>query len=530
MKMHHICNDDIYCANSIYKNENSISIEKLNDALLSFYHNDSKHIYIIYLLYDAMHNGNSGEFQLIDKLLFKTAKTTKTELFNVITTSEENKEKKPEDIKPFVSIKSRAEAFLVENKLSKEEIMNEMLSKVDISRITNIVNSHIVGVGERYSKETQTRVNKEQIEKWLKKWAELKWMFYVQFNRNFFIKTTVKYEKADWEFCLQLNELCAKYPKYALNVDMFDVSEYRKNRIDFSRDSILEKIFPMKAGMKVSKYLSQLIGDTQFDIDLSKILQDKYIEQDLYISIDPYDYLTSSINRSGWRSCHNFIDGEHAVGSASYMFDDCTLVAYMTHGKEYEYNLNNYKFKGNSKNWRQLIYVDTADNRCIFSRQYPQDYNNADVAKYTRELLEENMSKFCDINNIWKISRNKSLKGTHYHFPYTMAYNDIPYQETSMIKHKYHDEVTHMMTIGGAVPCPVCGTFNISDNYSCLCQDCRTNIKKQLSDVQKIINDNINIAVANVISPDAISITSSPDVITITAGRDGDVYSIPTPF
>ena len=472
-----VCTDEVYydeCDDD--ENEVAVYVGKVKESLAKFYHNDKDNKYIIYLMYDAIHNDNQQERQLVDDVIFNIPKLIDTELFDIKQILEEQKKngkKGIAELKPFRSIADTAEKYLKDNKITKDAIINEMISKVDITRIINLVNAHIVGSQKYWGNNIKVRVDKKDIVYWLKKWAKMKWEFYIMFNRQFSIKTTVRYEKSDQDLSLQLNDLCNKYPKYALNIKAFETIEYKENKIMFGGNSILNDYFPSKSDMKVSKYLSQLLDDTKFDIDLSKLLQDKHMEQLLFVSIDPYDYLTSSVNKSGWRSCHNFIDGEHGVGSASYMFDNCTLVAYMCHEKEYEYNIYNYKFKGNSKNWRQLVYADTMDNRCIFSRQYPQNYNNADVSKATRELLEETMSNFCGIDNIWVLSKNSANKGQEYNFPYSMAYNDIPYQFTTMIKHKTRIGITSKPEIGEEVACPICGDAHDHNAYYCLCERCR---------------------------------------------------------
>ena len=46
------------------------------------------------------------------------------------------------------------------------------------------------------------------------------------------------------------------------------------------------------------------------------------------ISINPMDYLLVSSHTTGWRSCHNIINGEYRTGGISYMLDKVSLVGY----------------------------------------------------------------------------------------------------------------------------------------------------------------------------------------------------------
>lgn len=472
-----VCFDDIFFAKDLsVGNENGlvefpVDLGKKTEPLMTVCFDKKTNKYIFYLLYDSIHHGTQDEADLFSRLLLCAAKTNQLEIFDsgVVIEALKLKNSHFSLTKPFKSIVDA----VAEKNLKKEEIMEEMINKVDLDRIMNIVNAHIGYQQKRLEKQHKQRVSKDKIRIWLKKWAELKYPFYVLFGRQFFIKKHIKYIKDNIAFKTQINDLCNKYPKYVLVLKSFPLNDF----IDNSMTQIygdLEQYVTWKKGMKLSKFLSQLLEDEKFDIDLSKVLQDKYIEQNLYISIDPYDFLTSAINKSGWRSCHNFENGEHASGSASYMFDESTLIAYMCSDKEYEYDINNNKFKGNSKNWRQHIYVDTVDNRCIFSRQYPQDYFNNEVADATRGMLEEKISEFCDIDNIWLKSSNKENRSVDYEYPYSMAYNDIPRNSTVMIRHKAQPETTHRTMIGGEVMCPICNKYNNNFyNHTILCDEIR---------------------------------------------------------
>lgn len=460
-----ICNDDIFIVEYKLENEYLARIEKIDNDLICLYADEENNKYIFYFLYDSIHLDNMFEKKLIEQLIFSVMKQSKLDIFDLsYLKTEQSKNNEIIVPKEFKSIHQVCESL----NLNKEEIIEEMISKVDISRITNIVNSHLSFEYDAGYISKKITTNKEKIKKWLRRWAENKYEYYIMFNRQFTIQTEVEYEKSSSDTAMQVKELCYRYPQYAPILYHIETECYRKN-VASGMPSMITEFFPCQEGMKLSKYLSKLIKDEKFDIEISKITQDKYMKRNAYISIDPYDYLTSSINRSGWKSCHHFVKGEHSVGSASYMFDETTLVAYLCSDKEYEYEFYNYKFKGNSKNWRQLIYVDTVDNRCIFSRQYPQDYCGDTVAKQIRYLIEEKISDFCDIDNIWTISKNQEEQSVHYDFPYTIAYNDIPHQQTYMIVHKFHKDITHRPSIGEIVNCPICNKPNEKKSSRLVC-------------------------------------------------------------
>ena len=440
--------------------------EKTEFPLLIVYKNEEEEKYIFYFTYDAFHNGAEGERNLIDSLIKNVGKSGwANKLFNNFVIEEKEK-KKFIPQKVFTSIDDMIRNLDIE----EEDLINEMISKVDIKRIMNLVNANI-----DQHEQIKERATVDSIKTWLRDWAKSKYKFYVLFDNELYIKTTVEYEKQELDLQRQLVELYHMYPKYALTLNTFATDDYLNNKISDRDYSSLREYCEIKKGMKLSKFLSSLLQDEKFDIDLSKILQDKCIKQNLYISIDPYDYLTSAITKSGWRSCHHFVTGEHAAGCASYMFDESTLVAYMCHDKEYEYVIGKRKFGGNSKNWRQLIFVNTQENRCIFSREYPQHYSNAFVAEKTRKLLEENICRFCDIDDYWMVSHNKEEYDVDYTYPYHMAYNDIPHQYTTTIKHILQKKIYTPTIIGAKVKCPICNrNTNGNRDSRIICNNCIT--------------------------------------------------------
>ena len=173
-------------------------------------------------------------------------------------------------------------------------------------------------------------------------------------------------------------------------------------------------------GMKITKLIS-MYGNKDLDMEISKIYQDKG-KGNIYISIDPIDYLTVSINKSGWGSCHNLFDGCFRNAGLSYMIDETSLVAYRSESK----NLYNEKFpfEWNSKRWRQMIYVSKKSSIMAFSRQYPN--TNTTLAKEIRLLLEDVMSKYYGSENRWKLSNDlRKFNAWVYKKDCAPLYNDI---------------------------------------------------------------------------------------------------------
>lgn len=111
-------------------------------------------------------------------------------------------------------------------------------------------------------------------------------------------------------------------------------------------------------------------------------------------------------------------DGEYALGSLSYMFDEGSLIAFMASDREYTYDLDGKgkPFAWNSKSWRQMVYGSIKDNMFIFSREYPQHYQNDAITTEVRTMFEHTIAEFCDIPSVWVKKNNgaKNSMGTIY--------------------------------------------------------------------------------------------------------------------
>lgn len=318
-------------------------------------------------------------------------------------------EKKEE--KPTYSIK-------VEEK--NPTIIEEMIKKVDKKRL-KVLLSISASLGEKM----RHVVTNEVVDQYLKLWAEAKYEFYLLMGRQLTMSQDIEVEVTTDEIKLQKKDLMTKFPKYAIYIDNMPWSYFKTNEMtgDYlpSCCSYGDKYYTGK-GMKLSKFFSQFFQDNDFDIEFSKVLQDKKISSTIHISIDPYDYLTSSINQHGWKSCHRITDGEWGTGSVSYMLDSTTLVSYRAKSESmFDYNFWGFKFKGNSKQFRQLIYFDKSSCNILFGRQYPN--GNKEVAKHIRYLLEDTVASYLGVSNEWKVY-NENYDG-EYKDLVKMHYSDI---------------------------------------------------------------------------------------------------------
>lgn len=371
--------------------------------------------------------------------------------------------------------------------IDEDEIVEEMLSKVDIRNIRNILISSYEVRTENYG--AGKIITDKTTRNWLIQWAKAKKEMYVMMGRNLSISVDVNLPLDDKILSSMTTDLINSFPKYSLIIQGFTQEEYRKNQL--LEIHSIKKYYDYEIGMKMSKFCSKLFQDSDFDIELSKILQAKDgIFGTSRISIDPYDYLTAATNKHGWHSCHDFIQlRESPLANLAYLFDNSTMVAFLENNKTYDYNYKKIKFSGNSKMWRQLIFLGEKENDIIFAREYPQFYYNNIVAVSVRNLLEKQISDFCEIDNLWTYKlygasdMTRTPEGRKFILNNDIAYDDLESRaqknENYYVKHKYNTPKLVDIEIQAKpdqIKCCVCGEVLLKDRRVAVCHECEGSI------------------------------------------------------
>lgn len=391
-------------------------------------------------------------------------------------------EKEPEEV---TSIKRS-----ISVKKHDHKIIKEMIDKVNKERFSALCRIGANGPTKQ-----------EYIDKMLEVWAENKYEFYLAFGKKLSIEKEISFKCDSSEISGMLTDLCNKYPIYSLYINLFlahDKNCFVKNIIPNS-DSVLSLLgssskVAAKKGESISKYFARLFEDDAFNMSLSEVLQARETKGKIVISIDPYDYLTCSYNKHNWTSCHSVFDGGYRTGVLSYMTDGATLISFRENGRTYDYiNTRSSKnnFSGNSKSWRQNIYVDKDTCTAVFSREYPYTEKIEGARNSSRELLEEVFSNYLGFENLWdnygstdpvsgfgkKIYRNAS----QYH------YDDVIHKpsNTNLITITPAETLTDDIDIvvGGTVICLCCGKKMPNGNANrFVCNNCLQS--KKASDVE----------------------------------------------
>lgn len=201
----------------------------------------------------------------------------------------------------------------------------------------------------------------------------------------------------------------------------------------------------------------------------------KEMKRDLYISVNPLDYLTSSWFVST-ASCHDFSRGKHleeighssnndysgcyCSGTISYMLDDTTVVAY--------WKANEDKYDKWTKEKRCLFMI--GEDKIIQSRLYPdgrdgEDENFGSLATQWRNVVQNTVAEIFDVPNLWVLRKGTcdnyvQSYGTHYR-DYT-SYSDC---SCSILKGTDNEERIY---IGHDPICVTCGEEHTSEkDLSC---------------------------------------------------------------
>lgn len=281
-------------------------------------------------------------------------------------------------------------------------------------------------------------------------------------------------------------------------------------------DSIIKRHL-LKNNSKIlfSQAMHDLFMNDKVDIEVSKYIQEcaSDITGKMYVSIDPFDYITMSMNKSRWTSCHslhseitaNYVNvGCYSAGIFSYMCDKVSAIAYKTNGQKYKFEWNRRGIFAESKNWRQMVFIHPDLQYFICSRQYP--YKTEILTKIIREMIEnvidsnkeiEEDSEINNDENKWRISRrchdNKSFIENEGFVGWdcdrvdemedldesleeyeVLHYNDMlnGYNYQFAYQSKNRKSSLKHIVIGSYPVCPICGETTLYRHARPACDNC----------------------------------------------------------
>ena len=183
----------------------------------------------------------------------------------------------------------------------------------------------------------------------------------------------------------------------------------------------------VKKGMKLLKSFKFFIDNKetleQIQNEASMIIQEDKIEGDMFISVHPLDFLSSSENNHNWRSCHA-LDGEYRCGNLSYMCDSSTVIVYLCSKGNVKLPRFPESVPWNDKRWRMLLHFSNRKTIVFASRQYPFFCREAlDIVKEKLlpeiVFINEEKEHWCNWSNILLNSVYDEENDEKYYFDYT---------------------------------------------------------------------------------------------------------------
>lgn len=319
------------------------------------------------------------------------------------------------------------------------DIEQEMLGMVDFDSFYEAV---------KVTAERSDDIKKEYVEDYLKMWAKAKAPIFEMFGHKLQIARTVDLQVDGSVMRDQIDGLCKQYPEYAASINKFTVEEWLDNEVQCDRKNLFGIFFPKvyKKNAKPTKVLSKIIQDPQFDIDVSKVMQNRVVKGNIALSIHPLDFITMSTNTHKWGSCIHIIDGFNKVGGYSLMLDTVSIIAFADNGVYTTYSNDYGSFEWNNKTFRQCIFL--VNDGFVFG------HYNGTVSDEIRDIWDEMM---CDImGGEW---------GTFKGVGYTSAKKggEFYYDTGLYYQHLRPGKELKVPTIGvKSLKCIVCGEENTS--------------------------------------------------------------------
>lgn len=298
-----------------------------------------------------------------------------------------------------------------ENKKSKYSISKLTSTDADIKEMTSQIDRDIAKylISLYNGKEPSDEV----LENLLIIWAKAKYALYVLFGRKMCYTFPCKRLVEETDFMKSIKNICdnpfvkrnrngeevlvdTSHFKYYFPIIMLFDEEDIKANVCPDNKNISDLIDSYKPGMKLSRFFSKFFEDEEFDIEYSKITQNKDEKIFCSLSIDFNDFLSSSINKNNWSTCFS-PGGCHSSSITDITFDEVTVVGF--YSNKMMQCQNKY---WNSKTLRCFVHIDKQTCSFGISRAYPNN-NNTNFYDNIKEGMEEIISAYFKTDETWKV-------------------------------------------------------------------------------------------------------------------------------
>lgn len=396
----------------------------------------------------------------------------------------------------------------------------EFLTEEDKEKISNYVKYYGGGNGAFIG-----------VDEWLKDWAKDNKKLFKLLGNKFIVEIPYTYKKSSEMIESEIKELLESELvdniKSEFHNVIFALEEEREidydtrlnlfnlwNSLCFYRNSTFNTIKikinnrslqiqkgakPIKALGKAIKWLKEIKNNQKICEDFEKFRQkhsmiynDADIKSTLVLSIHPMDFLTMSDNNNNWSSCMSWLkSGCYHAGTVEMMNSNVALCAYLKSKCDFKYAINYDEEKDefsydnwNSKQWRQLIYV----NKDIILAGKPYPFQSEDMTKViiteVKKLAKNNFNwdyhfgpelyfDMLGVNSLYGMERVRQMyfdKKKNIFVHTNAMYNDmLNDNSTEYWCYRNKPKKSYILNLSGKISCVCCGNYNVigeSDYYT----------------------------------------------------------------
>lgn len=369
---------------------------------------------------------------------------------------------------------SRDVSIRINDGEKKKEIMEKMISMVNIDDMANAFKWSAETNSNAYS----TNIDfKATAESYLREWALRKYEFFLMLGERLSVSIPLEHKLDEKMIMYQWRRTADRYEDN-LRRDMMAFSFAEISSNSCSKDNPLngkDKYFAV--GLKVSKFFSRKYNSTNLDLSISKIMQNNNQKGSMYLSIDPLDYLTMSVNHNDWHSCQRINCGGWGNAAYSMMRDDVTMVAYICNDKVYKYGNEDSRFSMNSKRWRQLVILNKNNCSIAFNRDYPNGAVDDNMRESVRLFVEGIVSSYAKSGDTWNVFApgGRFTNGVPFHGNGSCYHYNDPTNMVAYVPNTNTGKIKFEVGVS-SIPCICCGKTKIESSGTPICSACRRKI------------------------------------------------------
>lgn len=303
-----------------------------------------------------------------------------------------------------------------------EEKYTDMLQKVNIPDFYKCI--------AEFSGLSMDRIDEKTVKEYLITWAKNKYKFYKMLGNKLRVDQPFKYAVLREDIKDELNILELNYPAYAPWLEEFNRTNeniIKFDQLDWSAKDRIKRLFPNAKieGCSLTRFFKHMLNaPDELVTRIASIFENDTINATYTLSIDPVDMMLASENPYNWVSCYRletFNTESHADGCLASVLDDACLIAYVWN-REGKFDLyEDYNFKSvRYKKMRQWIAISEDFTTIHFNSIYPAKRYEDKLEKQFREKVEQIVSSYKGISNMWKsVGTNFNVNaGRNYKYGY----------------------------------------------------------------------------------------------------------------